>query len=272
MSSPSTAASRCYRHPDRESWVLCQRCGRTVCPQCQTQAAVGVHCPECVREGRPARPPRGRRVANFFRPGGSTPAVTYTLIGVNLAVFALQFLSGGLVTALGVYVPQITAEQPWRMITAIFLHSPSWFLHILFNMYALFLFGPTLEAALGRVRFLALYLTAGFAGSVAVLLLAPNSAVLGASGAVFGLFGAFFVIQRRMGANATQIFVIIAINFALGFFIANVSWQAHLGGLVGGAAIAAIYTRTRRREQRAAQIIGVAGVIVVLIAVTVVLA
>ena len=141
------------------------------------------------------------------------------------------------------------------MITALFVHSQNSIFHILFNMYALFLFGPLLEGLLGRSRFLALYLLSGFGGSVAVLLLAPMSAVVGASGAIFGLFGAFFVIQRKLGGNSVQLFVVIGLNFAIGFLPGtNISWQAHLGGVIVGALVGLIYLATRRPEQKVRQV------------------
>ncbi|MDP3208672.1 MAG: rhomboid family intramembrane serine protease, partial [Rhodoglobus sp.] len=127
-----------------------------------------------------------------------------------------------------------------------------------------------LERSLGRWRFLALYLISGFGGSVAVLLLAPLTAVVGASGAIFGLLGAFFVIQRKLGGNNVQLIVIIVLNLVIGFVPGlNISWQAHVGGLVAGAAVAFVFLRTRRPNQRVAQIRGVSGIAVALVVVTV---
>jgi membrane associated rhomboid family serine protease len=136
-------------------------------------------------------------------------------------------------------------------------------------MYALFLFGRLLERMLGRVRFLALYLISGLGGSVAVLLLAPQTPVVGASGAVFGLFGAFFVIQRKLGGNSIQLIIVIALNLAIGFLIPNIAWQAHVGGVLVGAAIGLVYLRTRRADQRWVQVGLVAGVVAVLVVLTV---
>ncbi|MFZ2964621.1 MAG: rhomboid family intramembrane serine protease [Rhodoglobus sp.] len=269
MTEPATERSSdtCYRHPDRHSYVLCQRCGRTICPQCQTQAAVGVQCPECVREGRAATPRRAPGVVRAFRPGSSQPVVTFALIGVTVLVFILQQLTPA-VEIYGIYRPQFTLLLPWTPITAVFLHASV--LHILFNMYSLFVFGPILEHLLGRARFFALYLVSGFGGSVAVLLLNPTGGVLGASGAIFGLMGAFFVIQRRLGGDNIQIFIVIAINLAAGFFIPGISWQAHLGGLVAGGLVALVYLRTRRADQRRLQVVLVGAITTALIAITVV--
>jgi len=261
------SSDTCYRHPDRQSYVLCQRCGRTICPECQTQAAVGVHCPECVAEARQRAPKRKPAIVTAFSRSSSRPVVTYSLMAICAIVFALQFITADVVTQWLAYIPVYTAVQPWRMVTAIFLHGS--ILHLLFNMYALFIFGPMLESMLGRIRFLALYLIAGFAGSVAVLVLAPGTAVVGASGAIFGLFSAFFVIQRRLGGNATQLLIIIALNLAIGFFVPNVAWQAHLGGLIVGALIALIFMRTRRTDQQRLQIALVGSTALGLIVITV---
>ncbi len=264
----------CYRHPDRQSWVLCQRCGRTICPECQTQAAVGVHCPECTRESRRSAPRTPSRVGTRFRSlrtaGG--PVVTYALIALNVLAFVPILVTGGLggivgsaggpVTSAMVFYAPLTLVEPWRLLTSLFAHAS--ILHILFNMYALYLFGPALEQALGRVRFLVLYLLAGLGGSAAVTVLAPTTPVLGASGAIFGLFAAFFVIQRHLGGNATQILVVIALNLAIGFIVPGVAWQAHLGGAVFGALIALVYTRTRRRGQRPLQVLGLVGIAIVI--------
>ncbi|MDQ1550088.1 MAG: hypothetical protein QOD27_1746 [Microbacteriaceae bacterium] len=267
-------ANYCYRHPDRESYVLCQRCGRTICPECQTQAAVGVHCPECTREARQSTPRTKPAIVTAIRSAGRSgaPVVTYSLIAFCVLAYILQLVTGGtngLVTNLFVYYPPYTATQPWRMVTTIFLHASV--LHILFNMYSLFIFGPIMEQLLGRARFLALFFLAGFGGSVAVLLIAPNVAVLGASGAIFGLFTGFFVIQRRLGGNSNQLLVLIVINLVIGFIPGlGIAWQAHVGGLVVGAAVAWIFTRTRNRTQRVEQFLMLGGVAVALIALTVV--
>lgn len=243
----------CYRHPDRRSFVLCQRCGRTVCGECQTPAPVGVRCPECMAEAAAAMPRQKSPLLRAVRRGSSTPVVTYTILGLTLGVFVLQFATQGTVTrALG-YAPPLSLIEPWRMLTVSLVHSSGIF-HILFNMYALFVLGPLLEQLVGRWRFAVTYILSTLAGSVAVLWLAPASFVVGASGAIFGLFGAFFVIQRRLGGNTAQLMVILGINLALGFFLPNISWQAHVGGLIGGAIVALIFVRTRRRQQTPLQI------------------
>ncbi|WP_308701007.1 MULTISPECIES: rhomboid family intramembrane serine protease [Isoptericola] len=186
---------------------------------------------------------------------GGRPVVTLTIIGLCVVSWVLQLATGGAWTQQWAFVPVFGDEEPWRFLTAAFLHSTSP-LHILFNMYALWLVGPFLEQAFGRGRFIALYLLAAVGGSVGVLLLAdPLSTswltpVVGASGAVFGLFGAIIPVLRRMGRNAGQIVVLIAINMALPFFMDNIAWQAHVGGLVVGLVIGAGYAAAPRERQK----------------------
>jgi len=261
----------CYRHPDRQSYILCQRCGRTICPECQTQAPVGVICPECMREQRATaprtKPAAWTRVRSAA--GRGAPVVTYSLIGITALVYLLQWIPGLGVTNALFFSPVFMTEvlpEPWRAITSVFLHSTSLFVHIILNMYTLWIFGRLLEPMLGRIRFLALYLISGLAGSVGVVVFAaPTTQVLGASGAIFGLMGAFVVIQRRLGGNMTQLYILLAINLAIGFIPgANISWQAHLGGLIGGALVGLILLETRNRSRRGLQIGLLIGLTVVL--------
>jgi membrane associated rhomboid family serine protease len=271
MSDVTETQNRCYRHPDRESFVRCQRCGRTICPQCQTQAAVGVHCPECVRQARQEAPRSQRmtgRAARVLSPAGGRPIVTYGIIALCLVIYGIQYLTGNTLTNLWSYYPVYTVIQPWRMLTSIFIHLSIF--HVLINMYSLFVIGPALERMLGRLRYLALFVIAGFGGSVGVLLIAnPTTGTAGASGAIFGLLGAFFIIQRKLGGNLTQLMFVIVLNLAMGFIIPGIAWQAHVGGLVTGAAVAFVYLETRRQNQRWLQVALTALVAVVLILLTV---
>lgn len=249
----------CYRHPDRQSFVLCQRCGRTVCPECQTQAAVGVICPECMREQQKAQSPAQRRAERRWARGpravavsDSRPLATYAIIGITALVYVVtlipgfgQTVQGALAFQAGYLYPQLSGTfEPWRLLTVALVHSGIW--HIGLNMLALWMIGRSLEPLLGRWRFVTLYVLSALGGSVAVALLSPGTQVVGASGAIFGLFGALLVIGRHIGANIAGIAVILAINLAIGFVPGfNVSWQAHVGGLVAGAAIGFVFTRTR---------------------------
>lgn len=269
MSGGAVDTGVCYRHPDRQSFVLCQRCGRTICGECQTPAAVGFHCPECIREARANAPKVKSSVRVAFGRNSGVPVVTYTIMALCVVIWLAQVAISEVVTGYLLYYPPMTVEQPWRMLTVAFVHSTSSPFHLLFNMYALWLFGRMLEPLLGRWRFLALYLISGFGGSVAVLLLAPTSFVVGASGAVFGLFGAFFIIQRRLGSSSMQLIVIIGINLVIGFVIPGISWQGHVGGLVAGSLVGLVYMATRRSSQRNLQLLGLAGVTGLLILATV---
>jgi len=210
------------------------------------------------------------RIMTAFRPDSGKPVVTWTIIAICLVLFGLQNIPvvGNVINIFGVYRPLLTESLPWTMITSAFLHGG--ILHILFNMYSLFIIGPLLERMLGRGRFIALYLLSAFGGSVAVLLLAPATAVVGASGAIFGLLGAFFVIQRKLGGTNVQLLVIVGLNLVIGFVLPGVSWQAHVGGLIAGAAVAFVYVRTRRATQKNTQILMVSLVGVALIVLTIV--
>jgi membrane associated rhomboid family serine protease len=257
----------CYRHPDRQSFVLCQRCMRTICPECQTQAAVGVICPECLRDQQKAQSPAQQKAERrWSRPravtrGDSRPTVTYAIIGITTFAFLLTLIPGAgrtIENALLFFAPTLYPElsgtfQPWRLFTGSLVHSGIW--HLGLNMLALWMIGRSLEPLLGRGRFLTLYLLSALGGSVAVTLLSFGTPVVGASGAIFGLFGALLVIGRHIGANIASIAIILGINLVIGFLPgANVSWQAHVGGLVVGALVAFIFTRTRAAAQRRIQI------------------
>ncbi|MBX9717655.1 MAG: rhomboid family intramembrane serine protease [Microbacteriaceae bacterium] len=266
---PGAGARVCYRHPDRPSAVRCQRCDRAICPECQTPAPVGVQCPECVAAARAALPKRPSAVVRAFRPGSRVPVASYSILGLTLVVYVLQWITQGAVTSALAYFPPLTAIEPWRMLTVALVHSDSSILHIVFNMYSLWVLGPLLESLIGRARFAAVYVLSALGGSVAVLWLAPLTVVVGASGAIFGLLGAFFVIQRRLGGRNVQLVVIIAINLALGFLIPGVSWQSHVGGLLVGAVLAWVMLRTRRADQQRRQATLIALVAAALVAATV---
>ena len=192
--------------------------------------------------------------------GSGAPVVTYTIIAICVVVFLVKVLGdlvgipvNGVLQYAGAYsYPAAVsgAFEPWRMFTSIFAHAN--ILHLLLNMYTLWVFGSALEPLLGRARYLALFLISGFAGSLGVLLIAPPLVpVVGASGAIFGLFGAYFVIQRRLGGNATQMLVLLAINLGIGFLPNfNIAWQAHVGGLIGGVLVGLIYVETRQPQRR----------------------
>jgi membrane associated rhomboid family serine protease len=227
----------CYRHPDRETGVSCSNCGRAICPDCMTSTPVGMRCPECARQRT-----RVRTGTAAFGRSGAMP-VTWGLIAINVAVFLVEIGSGSgglsgsgtVVDNFSVFGPKIADGEWYRLLTGAFLHAG--ILHIAFNMYALYILGTLLEPALGAVRFAAMYFASLFAGSLGVILLSPDTHAVGASGAIFGLFAAAFVIARgrRLEAIAAQLGVLLLINLALTFGIPHIAIGAHLFGAAGGA-------------------------------------
>lgn len=274
---PSADIPVCPRHPDRPSYVRCQRCGRPACPECQRAAAVGFQCIDCVNEMKRSTP----AVRSVYGGAVATgrPLATYVLIGLCALVYVLQWLIPGDVVEnqlafASVYAaPQYGAFEPWRMLTSAFVHSQGFVLHIVLNMYMLWIFGQVLEPVLGRIRFLAVYLLSAIGGSVGFLLLTPvlpPTGVEGASGAIFGLFGALLVVQSRRGGDTRQLWILIAINGVIGFVVPGIAWQAHLGGLVtGGLCAAVIAFAPRGPRQALLQSAGMALVAGVLVLATV---
>jgi len=266
VSIPSTpqATPTCYRHPDRATYVRCTRCNRPICPECMRDAAVGHQCAECV--GEAAKTVRQPRTAVGGRQYGAKPVVTYTLIAVNVALFFLETVSPTLQSELVLRSPAVADGDLYRLLTSAFMHYG--ITHLLFNMYALFVVGPPLEAWLGRLRFTALYVLSALGGSVLVYLLSPlNAATAGASGAVFGLFGASFVVGRRLNLDVRWVIALIAINLAFTFVIPllggqNISWQGHIGGLVTGAVVAAAYAYAPRAQRSLIQISATVAILV----------
>jgi len=286
---PTRTAPTCYRHPQRETYISCTRCDRPICPECMTPASVGFHCPECVREGQrsvrtPSAPFGGRATTR-------TP-VTYALIAVNVAVFLATFvgasslLGGGtsslfdrlaLVTRPAGQLPDgtlvvlpggVADGQYYRLLTSMFLHAG--LIHLALNMYALFLLGPQLERVFGWARFLAVYLLAGLGGSVATyLFVGPGTPTVGASGAIFGLFAAYFLVARRVGADTRGILLTVGINLFLTFAIAQISKTGHLGGLAVGALAAAVVVHAPHGPRRGAlQVAGLATIAALLVLAT----
>src|SRR5690349_21954580 len=194
-------AETCYRHPDRETGVSCSSCGRPICPDCMTPTPVGMRCPECASQRtRVVRNPTGT-------PGFEAAPATYVLIAINVIVFLVEIVNGagGLFSEQGskfvvdfaLYGPSVVEGEWYRLVTSGFLHASLF--HIGFNMFLLLILGRLLEPALGTPRFLVLYFASLLAGSFGALVLDPNVVTIGASGAVFGLAGAVFIIARGRG-------------------------------------------------------------------------
>jgi membrane associated rhomboid family serine protease len=230
-------AQTCYRHPNRETGVSCSNCGRPICPDCMTPTPVGMRCPECARE-------RTRVTRGAQGPGRYDTPATFALIALNVLAYLVEIAggSGGLSGIGGSVIGDFglrgisVADGEWyRLLTGGFLHAG--LIHIGFNMFALYILGRLLEPAIGTPRFLALYFASLFAGAFGALLLTdPLATTVGASGAVFGLFGAAFVIARGRGldAIASELGLLLVINLVLTFSISGISVGGHLGGLAGG--------------------------------------
>ncbi|WP_084161029.1 rhomboid family intramembrane serine protease [Nocardia sp. BMG51109] len=238
--NPQPPASACFRHPDRPTGLACTRCGRAACPECLRPASVGQHCVDCVRQGqadvRPVRTVAGAPAAQR-----SVPYVTYVLIAINVAIFGITAGQSHSITSNygstlfydWVLAPPRVADGEWiRVLGTGFLHYGP--LHLLVNMFALFILGRDCEMVLGRLRFIAVYLASLLGGSAAVMWLAQDTATAGASGAIYGLFGAMAVILLRLRQSPTQVLVLIAINLLISVSLPNVSLWGHLGGLAAG--------------------------------------
>ena len=242
----------CYRHKDRETGVSCSNCGNPICPDCMTATPVGMRCPECARQRTPVR-----TVRNVY----AQPTATYVLIAICTLIWIGEALGGGRGSQLyedfalvGLSVDAnreligVSQGEYWRLITGAFLHDPNNPLHLAFNMYVLYWLGTMMEPVLGHVRFVALYFASLLAGSLGALLATDVRAfTTGASGAVFGLMAAAFIMQRERGINPMQsgLGAIILLNLGITFVLPGISIGGHLGGLVGGAIAALALERVR---------------------------
>ena len=246
---PTTAAPACYRHPDRHTLLKCSRCDRPICVACSIDASVGQRCPECVRsEGTQEIIPTGARSSR----ASGAPA-TKTFIALAVVFFALTgFGQSGdwIFETLAQWNLAVAAGEWWRIFTPILLHAS--ITHILFNMWALWVLGPQIERGVGTWPFVSLFLaSAGVGGAFAFYLGDPLDVAVGASGAIFGLFGVWlnWAMHRRNTmqgrAMLRQIGILLLINAAIPFLVPNISWQAHLGGLIAGFAIGEIWSRLR---------------------------
>jgi membrane associated rhomboid family serine protease len=276
---PTPTTITCFRHPGREAWRRCTRCGRPACTECLVQAQVGSHCVECARQARPDVRTRAR-----YWSARQPTLVTYTLIALNLGIFAwIAFQDPSSVSGtsgitqgqfdLGLAEPLVDQGEWYRLVTSGFLHFG--IIHLAFNMLLLFQLGQLLEPAIGRIRFALLYFAALLGGSAGALLMQPNEFHGGASGAVFGLMGAAFVGLRHRGVNplTTGIGTVLIINLLLTFTISNISIGGHIGGLVGGAAagwvvLAPDYKRMPRWATSAAPVAVIALSLIISVTVT----
>lgn len=259
----------CYRHPDRETGVSCSECGRGLCPDCMRYASVGIRCPEHAGEktgaARVVQKMQGRTTTS---PG----FVAKALVGLNVLVYFAQLAQGAPISGNGgsifvngvLYGPFVADGDWWRLITAAFLHYGP--IHLAMNMLALWLFGPALESVLGSGRFLLLYLVAGLAGSAGALLLTPNSPTVGASGAIYGVFGAILVLERQgTYVFGGSVLPLLIVNIAFTLFVPGISKGGHLGGLAGGALAIFVLSRFGSRKVGYARkdVLGYAGLVLI---------
>lgn len=273
----------CYRHPDRETGIRCTRCERPICPECMVSASVGFQCPDCVRGGSGTGHAPSASAPRTLAGGTVTSdprLLTKILVGANLLFFLVQQTSAGdtftdrfdligraWVPELGLSLQGVAEGQWYRLVTSMFLHGSV--THILFNMLSLWWIGGPLEAALGRARYLTLYAVSGLAGSALTYLLAePTQPSLGASGAIFGLFGATGVLMRHLKYDMRPLIILLVINLIFTFApMFNIAWEAHVGGLVGGVLIGYAMVHAPRERRALVQY----GVCVLVLAVVVVM-
>ncbi len=247
----------CYRHPTRETGVSCSNCGRPICPDCMTPTTVGMRCPECARQTTRVHRVRANEIA--------APMATQAIIAINVIVYLAELATGGggfsnasgTVVDHGIlYGPFVSQlHEYWRIVTNGFLHESIW--HVGFNMVFLWFVGRSLEPAIGSARFVGAYGVSLVCGSVGVLLLEPHAPALGASGAIFGVFGTLMVEARRRGISlwATGLLQVALINFAFTFTIPGIAYGAHVFGFAGGILVGVVFDQfDRRRLPRSASL------------------
>jgi membrane associated rhomboid family serine protease len=269
----------CYRHPDRETGLSCSECGRPICTDCVTFAPVGLRCPDHAAadgSGGSVQRRAQKAVRRSTRVGPTDAIVTKLLVAANVIVYLITVAQspysgklnspgGSLFNNWALFGPAVDHGDWWRLITSAFLHGG--LLHIAFNMLALWWLGSPVEIALGRARYLGLYLVSGLAGAAGALIADPNSVTVGASGAIFGLLGAGLILEwQATGSLAGNYLMLIVINLAISFSPGlNISYGGHIGGLIGGIVTTLAFTHARRPR---AQFAGIgATAIVTLLAV-----
>jgi membrane associated rhomboid family serine protease len=284
----------CYRHPKRETYVRCTRCDRYICGDCTRSAAVGQQCAECVRDGnktvRRARTITGGRIP-------STAVATYSIIIINVLAYVAEIASPGIVNRFstlgedlmrngqlytysghsfpGFQAVGIAHGEWYRLVTGAFLHllptqGAFGITHIVFNMCWLWVLGRAIEPVLGSLRFTAVYLLAAVGGSVLGYVLAPHSSAVGASGAIFGLAAAYFVLSRRLNVDASYAARLVGIFLVWMVVSAGVDfWEGHLGGFVAGGAITLAYAYSPSRHRTVIHLAATAGMLVIFAAVVV---
>ncbi len=272
----SAAPPVCFRHPGRPTYVSCVRCGRPACPDCLRPAAVGHQCVECIREGNRGTRQASGRFGGAVNAGGAR--VTQALVVINVLLYIIELAHSQLgydwaMIGLGQYyrggpLVGVGAGQWYRLITSAFLPPPGsgglGLLDIAFNMWALLIVGPAVEKVLGAARYLTVYFVSALGGSVVVYLLVPSELAAGASGAIFGLFGAWFVLARRLGLDYRMIVTLIVLNLILSFSWHAIAWQAHVGGLIAGGLLTAAFAYAPRKNRTAIQVGATVAMLVII--------
>ena len=261
----------CYRHPSRQTNVSCSNCGRPICPDCMTSTPVGMRCPECASQKTQVRNPIGAA-------GRSDAPATYAIIAICVAAYIGEIATGGTMGGGGGTLTRdgalfaygidaagqtlgVAGGQPYRLVTSAFLHAGV--LHIGLNMFALYILGTLLEPAIGTVRFVGIYAVSILSGSFLVMVIDPGQLTVGASGGIFGLMAAAFLIARSRGLDelATQIGFFVILNLVITFGANNISVGAHIGGLIGGGIAALLVAQLDRRRIPNAKAIEIAALV-----------
>jgi len=274
---------RCYRHPERETYVSCTECGRGICPDCMSFGPVGIRCPDHASATGtvPAARKATRRASTSLSRRG--PFVTQGLIAANVGIYLLQLLMGaglnanaGWIYEHGVLVSTavgsngqligVAEGEWWRLVSAAFLHYGP--LHLGMNMLVLWIIGPPLEEYFGHGRYALVYLVSGLAGSAGALLWSPNALTVGASGAIWGIMGAALVLEaRKIWVFGGQAMGLVVFNLAITFLIPGISIGGHVGGLIGGGLSALAFSSLRRSPSLATLAVAAVGAASIVLAV-----
>ena len=226
--------ANCINHALEETYVRCSRCENYICTNCMRPASIGYQCPACASDSTPVIKGISR---NRFIPTQKNTPVTKILSISLIVVYVAQFLLGDVLIAnFALFAPSVASGKWWLLITAGFLHGSV--IHLLFNVYILWVIGSQLESIVGNIKFTIIHFVSLLGGSFASYLFSPfGSYSIGASGAIFGLMGAMLVVGRKRNLDISQITTLVAINVVIGFVLSGIDWRAHLGGLAAGAAI-----------------------------------
>jgi len=224
----------CINHSEQITYVRCSRCEKYICTDCMRPASIGYQCPECASDSTPII--RGINKSSFIPSQENNQATKFLSISL-VTVYVAQFVLGDiLISNFALFAPSVSTGQWWRLVTAGFLHGS--ILHLLFNVYILWVLGSQLESILGKTKFVVIYFVSLIGGSIASFLFSPfGTYSIGASGAIFGLMGAMLVVGRKKRLDISQVAVLVILNVVIGFVLSGIDWRAHLGGLAAGALI-----------------------------------